>query len=406
MFPPKIIIHIFAAYLPNGDTRRPTKNIRKMVTVTPISTKKELKQFTKFKLRLYKGNRFAALPLYADEREALLEGRNPALKQYRHQVFLAKRDGKVVGRVVAIINHVSNAKEGKNYVRFGFIDFIEDMEVAEALIRAVEEWGKQYGMTAIHGPLGFTDFDPEGMLIEGFDEMSTIACLYNYSYYPEFFRRMGFEQVAEWAEYKIFVPNEVPEKYHRIAQIVQQKYGLRIKQFRRISDIVRQGYGRQLFELLNVCYAHLYGFSELNEEMIDYYIRKYVPLLRLELLTLIVNDKDELVCFGVALPSLTRAMQRARGRMFPLGFIHLLRALYSRSAKVCDLMLIAAHPDVQNIGAAALLFTDMIPQFNRLGTEYAESNPELVDNQRIHALWSNFDKVQHKRRVVFARDIQ
>lgn len=377
-----------------------------MVTIVPISTKKELKLFTKFKLRLYKGNPFAALPLYADEREALLDGRNPALKAYPHQVFLAKRDGKVVGRVVAIINHVSNRKEGTNYVRFGFIDFIEDMEVAEALIRAVEEWGRRHGMTAIHGPLGFTDFDPEGMLIEGFDQLSTIACLYNYPYYPEFFRRMGFESVAEWVEYKIFVPDEVPDKYRRIADIVQQKYGLRIKRFRRIGDIVRAGYGRQLFQLLNVCYAHLYGFSELSDEMIEYYIRKYVPLLRLELLTLIVNEKDELVCFGVALPSLTRAMQRARGRMFPLGFYHLLRALYGRRARVCDLMLVAAHPDVQNIGAAALLFTDMIPQFRRLGTEYAESNPELVDNQRIHALWGGFDKVQHKRRVVFACDIR
>lgn len=377
-----------------------------MVTIIPISTKKELKQFTKFKLRLYRNNPFAALPLYADEREALLDGRNPALKRYRHQVFLAKRDGKVVGRIVGIINHVSNRKEGTNYVRFGFVDFIEDFEVAEALVHAVEEWGRQYGMTAIHGPLGFTDFDPEGMLIEGFEEMSTIACFYNYPYYPEFFRRMGFEPVAEWAEYKIFVPDTLPEKYLRIADIVQQKYGLRIKRFRRISDIVREGYGHQLFRLLNVTYAHLYGFTELTEEMIEYYIRKYVPLLRLELLTLIVNDRDELVCFGVALPSLTRAMQRARGRMFPLGFLYLLRALYSHHAKVCDLMLVAARPDVQNIGAAALLFTDMIPQFQRLGTKYAESNPELVENQRIHALWSNFDKVQHKRRVVFARNIQ
>lgn len=376
-----------------------------MITVSPVSTRKELKEFIKFKIQLYANNPYAVPPLYADEIEALLEGRNPALDVYDHQVFIARRDGQVVGRVAAIINHVSNRKTGKEFVRFGFIDFIEDFEVAKALLDTVERWGKERGMRAIHGPLGFTDFDPEGMLIHGFDELSTIACIYNHPYYPEFLRRMGFRKDAEWVEYKISIPGEIPDKYRRIAETVRQKYGFRVLRFKKISDIVKQGYGHKLFRLLNVTYSELYGFSELTEEMIDYYIRKYVPLLRIELVTLIADENDELVAFGVALPSLSRAMQKARGRMFPLGAWHLLRALKSKRAEVCDLMLIAAHPSAQNIGAAALLFTEMIPQFQKLGTIYAESNPELIDNQRIRALWSNFEKVLHKRRAVFAKDI-
>lgn len=376
-----------------------------MITVSPVATRKELKEFTKFKIKLYAGNPYAVPPLYADEREALLEGHNPALKVYDHQVFLAKRDGKTVGRIVAIINHISNRKTGKACVRFGFIDFVEDFEVAKALIETVEQWGRERGMEAIHGPLGFTDFDPEGMLIYGFDEVSTIACLYNHHYYPEFLTRMGFRKDAEWVEYKILIPKEIPDKHQRIAEVVRRKYGLHVLRFKKISDIVRQGYGHKLFRLLNITYADLYGFSELTEEMIAYYIKKYVPLLRLELVTLIADESGELVAFGVALPSLSRAMQKARGRMFPLGACHLLRALNSNKAEVCDLMLIAAHPTAQNLGAAALLFTEMIPQFQKLGTVYAESNPELIDNYRIQALWGTFDKVLHKRRAVFAKEI-
>lgn len=377
-----------------------------MINVIPISTKKELKRFTKFKIRLYKDCKYAIPPLYSDEREALLKGRNPALDVYDHQVFIAERDGELVGRVVALINHVSNNNEGVDYVRFGFIDFIDNFEVAKALIAKVEEWGRQRGMTVIQGPLGFTDFDPEGMLTYGFDELGTIACLYNYPYYPEYMERMGFEKKAEWVEYKIEVPKEVPERYHRIGEVVKHKYGLRVLRFKNINEIVKQGYALKLFNLLNVAYADLYGFSKLTDEMIRYYVRKYVPLLRLELITLIVDESGELAAFGVALPSLSRAMQKTSGRMLPFGFYHLLRTLHSSRAEVCDLMLVAVRPDIQNAGVVALLFTEMMPQFHKLKTRYVESNPELVDNYRIQALWGHFDKIQHKSRAVFAKAIE
>ena len=375
-----------------------------VVTVRPIYTPGEFRAFTRFRLDLYKGNRCDSPPLYADERETLCGNKNPALEIYKHQAYVAERDGRIVGRVVAIINHASNAKEGRKFVRFGFIDFIDDDEVAGALIGAVEQFGRQNGMTDIHGPLGFTDFDPEGMLVEGFDQPGTMIGIYNHDYYPRQMERLGFAKGADWVEFKIPIPAAIPDKYRRIAAVAREKSGLRVLRFRRVSEIISGGWGVKLFELLNVTYADLYGYSSLDSRLINYYIAKYVPLLRLELVTLIADERDELVCFGVALPSLTRALQRARGRMFPLGMFHLLRALRGR-AEVCDLMLVAVHPDYRNTGAAAMLFTELIPQFHRLGTRWAESNPELEDNLRVQLLWKDFAPEMHKRRRVWEKPI-
>lgn len=376
-----------------------------MVKISPIYTRKELKEFIKFKINLYKKNPYAVPPLYADEIDTLLKGKNPALDLYDHQVFVARRDDKIVGRIVAIINHVSNQKEETQYVRFGFVDFIDDSEVVDALIGAVEQWGHERGMTEIHGPLGFTDFDPEGMLIKGFEELSTIVGIYNYPYYPIHLERLGFKEAARWVEYKITTPEKVPDKYLRIAEIVKEKYHPRIIKIKNSREFIKKGYGQKLFKLINISYDHLYGYSKLNDKMIEYYINRYIPLLRYELITLIVDNKDELVALGVTLPSLSKAMQKANGKMFPFGFIHLLKALKWKKAEICDLMLIASHPDLKNQGFAALLFTDLIPQFNKLGAKFLETNPELENNTRVQALWSDFEKVQHKSRVVYTKGI-
>jgi GNAT superfamily N-acetyltransferase len=376
-----------------------------MVTIRPIHTPAEFRAFTKFRIDLYKGNACDTPPLYSDELETLCDGRNPALDIYKHQAYVAERDGRIVGRVVAIINHVGNAKEGREYVRFGFIDFIDDDGVVDALIGAVEEFGRRNGMTDIHGPLGFTDFDPEGMLVEGFDQLGTMIGIYNHDYYPRQMERLGFVKGADWVEFKIPIPEAIPEKHLRIAALAREKYNLRALRFRRVSEIIRGGWGVRLFELLNITYADLYGYSNLNERLIDYYIKKYVPLLRRELVTLIVNDRDELVCFGVALPSLSRALQKARGRLFPVGIFHLLRALNGK-AEVCDLMLVAVHPDYRNMGVAAMLFTELIPQFHKLGTRLAESNPELENNLKVQLLWKDLNPQMHKRRRVWEKSIR
>ncbi len=375
-----------------------------MITVKPVTTKKEFKKFTKFRLDLYKDNPYCVPPLYSDERDVLMEGRNPAHKIYEHEVFVAERDGKIVGRIVAIINQIANRKEGVDFVRFGFIDFIDDDEVAEVLINTVEEWGRSRGMTAMHGPLGFTDFDPEGMLTWGFEELSTAITIYNYPYYPRQLERLGFREAARWLEYKIPIPSDVPEKYVKIATATVEKFGLRVLKFKSVSQVIKQGYGHKLFHLLNLAYADLYGFSQLTDELIDFYIKRYVSMLRLELLTFVVDENNELVAFGVALPSMSKALQKARGRLFPFGFIPLMRALKGK-AEVCDLMLIAAHPDYRSMGVVALLFTELIPQMQKIGAKYAESNPELEDNIKVRSLWKDFNPVIHKHRAVFMKEI-
>ena len=375
-----------------------------MIIIKPVSTRKELKKFVKFRLDLYKNNQYDVPPLYSDEIDTLLDGKNPALDIYDHQVYVAERDGKIVGRVAAIINHLANHKEGVDFVRFGFIDFIDDDEVAAALIDAVEKWGRERGMVAIHGPLGFTDFDPEGMLTWGFDELGTAITIYNYPYYPEQLERLGFIKAAEWVEYKIPIPATVPDKYTKVAEMTVNKYDLQILRFKSVKEIIEKGYGQKIFHLLNLTYADLYGFSQLNDELVEYYLKRYVPILRLELITLIADSSGELVALGIALPTMSRALQKAKGKMYPFGFIPILKALKGK-AEVCDLMLIAAHPDFQSMGVVALLFTELIPQFQKIGARYAESNPELENNYKVRALWRDFNPEIHKRRAVFVKSI-
>lgn len=375
-----------------------------MVEIIPISTRRELRNFVRFRLDLYKNCPYDVPALYSDEINMLLKGKNPATELYRYQVFVAMRDGKIVGRIVAILNDVANRKAGRDYVRFGFVDFIDDAEVADALVDAVVKWGRENGMTTIHGPLGFTDFDAEGMLVWGFDQTATLAGAYNYPYYHEHIERMGFGKAADWVEFKIPIPDSIPERHLRIAEITKQKYGLRVLKFKNARQIIKQGYGYKLFSLINVTYGDLYGFSSLNDELIDYYVEKYIPLLRIDLVTIVVDANDDIVLFGIAIPSLSKAMQKAHGRLFPFGFIPLLKALKGK-AEVCDLMLIAARPDYQNMGIAAILFAELIPQFQKLGTKYAESNPELETNNKVQMLWREFGPVMHKRRRVYEKEI-
>ena len=375
-----------------------------MLKVYPISSLKELKKFARFKTELYKNHPYAVPQLRVDEVNALRKGKNPALDVYAHQVFLAEREGKTVGRIVGIINHVDNENEGKKRVRFGYIDFIDDASVAAALIEAVEKWGAARGMTEIHGPLGFTDLDPEGMLVEGFDQIGTIATIYNYPYYPQHLERLGFQKGADWVEYKLFAIDTIPDKFIKAARIASQKFGLKVLPQKSVRQLQKEGYIKKVFGLLNLAYAQLYGFTKVTEEMIDYYIKNYLPVLRADLISIVVNQEGTLVGFGVAIPSLSKALQKAGGRLFPFGLFHLLRAV-KRRPKVCDLMLIAVHPEYRSLGTVALVFDQLLPRFQSFGTVYAESNPELEDNYNIQMLWKEFKSEQHKRRRVYERKI-
>lgn len=374
------------------------------VEIKEITSKKEIKQFVKFNIELYKGNKYNIPGLIEEEMLTLDRAKNPAFEVCDAKLFLAYKNGKIVGRIAGIINHGSNETWNQKRVRFGFVDFIDDNEVVDALFKAVEDWGRSKGMTQIHGPLGFTDMDHEGMLIEGFDQLGTMATIYNYPYYPKQMDRMGYTKDQDWHEFKIFVPKEgIPEKHQRIGEIVKKKYGLKIMKFTNEKAIMP--YAQKVFQTLNASYAPLYGFSKLTQKQIDYYIKMYIPMLRYDLVTLIVREADdEVVGFGISLPNLSRAMQKAKGKLFPFGWIHLLKALKTKP-KVVDLYLMGVLPEYQSKGVNALLFNDLIPIYNKLGVEYAESNPELESNAAVQAQWDYFKREHHKTRRAFIKDL-
>ena len=375
------------------------------ITIKKVSTQKELKTFIRFNYELYKDNPYSVPDLYDDMLNTFSPKKNAAFEFCEAVYFLAYKDDKVVGRIAGIINHRANETWQKKEVRFGWIDFLDDIEISRALLDAVSEWGKSKGMDTIQGPLGFTDFDAEGMLIEGFDQLSKMATIYNYPYYVDHILRRGFETECEWVEFKLTVPPVMSEKHARIAEIVRQKYHLRsvIREYTNINDVARD-YGRQIFELINEAYKDLYGYSTLTPRQIDHYVKMYVPMVPLEYLSLIVNEKDELVGVGIAMTSMSRALQKAHGKMFPFGFVHLLKALKGKN-DIVDLLLVAIHPDYQNMGANALLFDDILPYFIKNGEKYTETNPEMVTNNKVQQQWQYFEQQLHKRRRAYAKDI-
>lgn len=374
------------------------------ITIKEIAGNRALKKFAKFSIDLYKDNEYYVPSLVLDEVGTLSAKSNPAFDFCESVYYMAYRDGKPVGRIAGIINRKVNEKTGEKAVRFGFVDFIDDREVSKALFDAVENWARSKGMNEIHGPLGFTDMDPEGLLVEGYDQLSTMASIYNYPYYVDHIEGMGYEKAVDWVEYKIKVPECVPEKHQRISDIVQRKYNLRILKFKKVSEVHKGNYGQKIFDLINDAYANLYGYSALSQRQIDYYVNMYIPLLRLENVTLIVDEHDDLIAVGIAIPSMSKALQKSRGRLFPFGFIHLLKALKGKNDGV-DLLLVAVRPDYQSKGVNALLFSDLIPVFIRNGYKYAESNPELEENEKVQSQWQYFERHQHKRRRAYTKKI-
>ena len=371
------------------------------VEIKEVKTKKELRQFVKFNIDLYKGNPYHVPGLIDEEMMTLSKDKNPAFDHCEAIYFLAYKDNKIVGRIAGIIVHESNRIWNQKHARFGFVDFIDDSEVVDALFDAVIAWAKEKGMTALHGPLGFTDMDHEGMLVEGFDLLGTMAAIYNYPYYPQHMERMGFVKDQNWKEFKIYIPEAIPEKHQRIGEIVLRKYGLRILKFKKRKEIWPYAY--KIFNALNAAYAQLYAFSPLTHRQIEYYIKMYIPMLRLNLITVIIRESDDAVVgFAITLPSLSHAMQKAKGSLFPFGFLHLLKALHSKP-KVVDLYLMGVLPEYMNKGVNALIFTDLIPQYNSVGTIYAESNPELETNNAIQAQWDYFKTEHHKTRRAFIK---
>lgn len=380
------------------------------LTVTKVSTPRELKAFIRFNYHLYKDSPFAVPDFYEDLKDTFNPAKNAAFDFCEAQLFLAWRDGRIVGRVAAIINHKANKTWNERNVRFGWIDFIDDREVSCALLEAVEQWGKERGMTRVVGPLGFTDMDPEGMLTGGYDQLSTMSTTYNYPYYSEHMPPLGYEKEVDWVERKITVPDAThaahADKYFRVAQMSAKRYNLHVRKFRSVKEIRAENYGQRIFEVVNKAYAPLYGYSEMNERQIDQYINTYLPFIDFRLLTVVEDEHGNPVAMGVGMPSLSRALQKAKGKLFPFGWFHLAKAIYWKHADIVDLLLVAVLPEYQNKGVNAMLFADLIPICQRMGFKFGETHPQLETNEKSLGQWAYLDAEVHKQRRCWKKNIR
>lgn len=378
------------------------------IQIKRVETKKDLKRFIEFHYDLYKGNPYDVPNLYSDEVKTLSKNKNAAFDFCEAEYYLALKEGKIVGRVAAIINHKANEKWKKKDVRFGWIDFIDDIEVSRALFEAVEEYGRKKGMNDIVGPLGFTDMDPEGMLTWGFDKLGTMATIYNYEYYPQHMEKLGgWEKDNDYVEYYLVVPEKSPEKYTKIAEMVEKRYNLHVRKLTK-KDIFQGGYGKKLFDLINLTYSDLYGFSELTDRQIDQYVKMYFPLADLNLVTVIEdgNKDNQLAGLGITIPSLSHALQKCRrGRLFPFGWWHLLRAIKFHKTDGVDLLLMGFLPEYRSKGANALIFADLIPRYVDYGFKWGETQVEMESNEGVQSQWGPLDPINHKKRRCYRRSL-
>ena len=375
------------------------------ITIKKVDCKADLKHFIRFNYEMYKGNAFSVPDLYEDMLKTLSPDKNPAFEFCEADYFLAYSDGKIVGRVAAIINKRANAAWHKKAVRFGWIDFVDDDEVSKALIETVAAWGKERGMDMMEGPLGFTDMDAEGMLIEGFDQLSTMATIYNYPYYPQHMERLGLQKEMDWIEMKLKVPDAVPEKYKRIAEVVKNKCRLHVRKLKSMREVRKDALGYKIFDLINEAYTPLFGYSRMTKRQIDQYINEYLPILDLDMVTLIENEENEIVGVGISMASLSTALQRAKGKLFPFGWFYLLKSLYIKRPPILDLLLVAVKPEYQNKGVNALLFADLIPIYIKKGFKWGETSPELEVNEKVQSQWQYIEGKIHKRRRCYSKQI-
>ena len=380
-----------------------------LIEIKKVESKKDLKTFIDFHYDLYKGNKYDVPNLFSDDMNTLSKDRNAAFEFCEAEYYLAYQEGKLVGRVAAIVNHKANNKWNRKSVRFGWIDFIDDLEVSKALLKAVEDYGKSKGMEDMVGPLGFTDMDPEGMLTWGFDQLGTMPTIYNYPYYPKHIEAIGgFEVDNKYVENKLMVPEVVPEKYAKIAAMIQKRYNLHVVKLNK-KMIFKEGYGQKIFDLINATYSHLYGYSQLTQKQIDQYIKMYLGMLDLEFVTLIedwTGDERKLVGVGITMPSLAVALKKCRrGRMLPFGWWHLLRAIKFHKTKIVDLLLIGILPEYRAKGANALLFTDLIPIYQKYGIEWGETQVEMETNTAVQGQWGPLNPIHHKSRECYIKRI-
>lgn len=375
------------------------------IMIKKVETKEDMEDFINLSYNLYKDCPYYVPDLEMDIRSTFNPLKNAGLDFSDIQAFLAfNEQGKLVGRIASIINHRANEKWNTRNVRFGFFDFINDLTVSTALLDAVIQWGKERGMNSIQGPMGITDFDKEGMLIEDFDQMGSMNTLYNYSYYPKHMEALGYEKEVDWIQIRINIPKETPAKYARVARLSKEMFDIKVKKINN-RDITRGGYGQKIFHLLNKSYSSIFGFTEFTDRQIEDFVKQYLGLIDKRLVTVVENEKDEVIGVAVSMCSLSDALRKSKGKLFPFGWFHLLKALKWRPEKHADLLLIAVRPDYQMLGVNALFFDDLIPIYNKQGILWAETGPQLEDNMRELTQWKPLNPTFTKRRRCYKKKI-
>ncbi|MBQ7709363.1 MAG: GNAT family N-acetyltransferase [Bacteroidales bacterium] len=371
------------------------------LTIVPVSGKSMLKQFIRFPLDLYKGcDKW--VPAFEDDEFKSLGDQNPSLSFCERELYLAKRDNKIVGRIAAIINHNANKKWNENTVRFGWFDVIDDFEVAQTLVNTVIEWGKKRGATKIKGPLGFTDMDREGLLVDGFEKESPFTVIYNYPYYGEFLERMGFSKDADWTQRFIEFSDQLPPMM-QYADLVEKRYGVRLYRAKTLRQMARRG--REMFDVLNSAFAGLYEYSKLSDEQIDGYVKQYVPVLNKDMVAFVVNEKDELVAFTVTMPHISAGVRKAKGRIFPFGWMHILPQLNPKKNHIAEGLLIGVLPEYQAKGAALLMFKYLHENYIKLGIKRLLLNPQLEDNHKVQTLFGDYNPQDYQRRRSYVKEL-
>lgn len=374
------------------------------VEIRPVNTRCEIKRFIRFANDLYRESPYYCPPLMFDELNVFDPKKNPALEVSEQQLFMAFRDGKPVGRIAALINHKANEHWHCKHVRFGWCDFIDDLEVSRALFDRVAAWGKERGMDAMNGPVGFTDFDHEGLLIEGYDYVAPLASLYNYPYYVRHFEAYGLTKEIDWIEYQMTPPAEVPERVLRVSKIVQERSHVHVDKVRSAKELSSK-YGLQFMDVFDAAYQHLYNFQPMTQRQKEYYRDLYFPLINFDFVTVIVNDANEVVGVGVGMPNISQAVRKCGGKLFPFGWYHIWKALHAKKMDYFDLLLIGVRPDYQRRGIDSLFFADMLPYFIKYGIKHVDTTAMLETNNKIHAVFAPYDKVQHKRRRAYIKTI-
>jgi len=372
------------------------------IEIRKVESGKDLRQFIDFPVRLYWDEPNYVPAPRLDEMRTLRKDRNPAFEFCEAEYWTAWKDGRIAGRIAGIINHRYIEKWGNKYARFGWIDFIDDPEVSKSLLETVERWAASKGMKAVHGPLGFTDLDREGMLVEGFDQMATLATIYNYPYYPKHLEALGYRKDIDWLQYQIFTPKEIPEKVQRVTELLAKRSGVHLYEWTDKRVIV-QKFGKELFKLIDETYSGLYGTTPLTERQVETYIKQYLGFVEPRFTKILVDEEEHLIGFGISMPSLSEAFYKSRGRLFPFGWYYILQAL--KHPKVLDLYLVSVKPEYQARGVLAIVMNAFQRSALEAGVEYAETNLELEDNVKVQSIWKDYPKRQHKRNRAYIKEL-